>query len=290
MEQSEIQPNAAERQQSLEIEKRLLNQLPEIALSIIPDSPENDNFRNNPDDVKEHEPRWHQFGIITHTEKTVDHYHQTVPKYLKEWEIEGEVSKALNQDIDGKTKTELLGISMPLHDLGKFSSPRLKKENEFGVMRKHFDHEKRSGEIIRNNLILKKLFADSGLSEKQISYIAECAETHYELSKMRDAAKETDLDFSLEFTESKEGQKACQKIIEKFPDLKIEIGIYYLADSLAKTDIKIKAGSDEDIRNQSDKIKQEINDLNLNPNIAGAVSQGPVNINAAKTYLMQAIR
>ncbi len=289
MKDSESNFYQAEQPKEREIENRLLRQLPQIAHTLILDSPRNKNFQSNPDDPKEHEPKWHQFGIITHTAKLSEHYHQTVPKYLQEWGLNEMVVEKLSEEIDGKTKAELLGISMPLHDLGKFASPCREKSKSESV-RNHLGHEEKSAEIINKNSNVRKILIESGLTESQIDYIARCAQTHYELGKMRALADSLGFGFNMAFVKSSECRTACQKIAEKFPELKIEIGIYFLADSLAKTDLVISADSDDEIKAQSDRIKQKIKDLGLNPNLISAVLQSPVNINAAKTYLKQAIR
>lgn len=52
----------------------LLESLPEIAKSIINDCPENERFKKRPDDPLEHERKYHQHGIITHTRELVEFF------------------------------------------------------------------------------------------------------------------------------------------------------------------------------------------------------------------------
>ncbi len=116
----------------------------------IKDIPENQSFIKNPDDPNEHKPEWHQFGIITHSHLFAYHYERTLPRYLKMWGLENVINTYLNNRIDGISKNELLHISIPFHDLGKFAGRFFKIKNRQSSA--YFDyHEKLSEELVRNN-------------------------------------------------------------------------------------------------------------------------------------------
>lgn len=276
--ESKAGPEPAEK-----IEQELLSQLPEIAKGIISDHPKNRNFKQNPDDSAEHEPKYHQFGIITHSQKIGEAYREEMPKLLRQWGVAEKIDAKLAEPIDGRTKAELLQISLPFHDLGKFTSPRRgqgKKE-----MRFHKDHEARSEKIIRNNDQVKDLLQQHGLTQTQIEYIARCAGLHYELGKMRQEAINSETGFSIAFAKSKKCKQACQKIAKECPEFEAEIGLYFLCDNLAKTDIQIDAKTNEEIEQQVPQAEQAIKEQGLNPRLIGTVKQMPINQALARTYL-----
>ena len=71
----------------------LLDRLPELAVLVMEDRPENANFRRNPDDPREHFTNWHQFGIVTHTHRVVDVYENEVWDCLGSWGIAAAVER-----------------------------------------------------------------------------------------------------------------------------------------------------------------------------------------------------
>ena len=62
--------------------------LEENASKYIKDIPENQSFIAHPNDPAEHKPKWHQFGIITHTRRFAYHYDNTMQQYLSEWGLD----------------------------------------------------------------------------------------------------------------------------------------------------------------------------------------------------------
>lgn len=91
--------------------------LPIIAKKIIPDTEENIVFRANPDDPQEHQPLWHEFGITTHTKKVVEHFFKRNNRLKPMTE---QIDEIFKETIDGKTKEELMAISIIYHDIGKY--------------------------------------------------------------------------------------------------------------------------------------------------------------------------
>lgn len=96
-------------------------------------------------------------------------------------------------------------------------------------------HEGKSKALIQENGDVQNLLQkECGLSNSQISYIADCVGFHYELGKIRNKAKETYLGYFIAFAKSEQCKEACDEIASKFPEYKEEIGILFLCDSLAK--------------------------------------------------------
>lgn len=266
-----------------EIVQKLLNDLPEIAKTIIENRPENDNFKVNPDDPNEHDLNWHQFGIITHTKKSYEFYQTLVQEYLKQWGISNCINEKLSEQIDGKTKAELLQISIVLHDLGKFA----RGFKEEGRLKPDYKgHEAKSEKLIMEDEQIRNCLQKTyALTDSQIIYIARCTALHYELGKMRDEAKKSDVGYSIAFTESEKCREVCGEIASEFSEFKEEIGILFLCDFLAKTDIIIYAKTDQEIEEQTLEIEQTIQERGLHPKLIAAIKQRPVNIANAKRYL-----
>jgi len=264
--------------------ERLITFLPTIANTIIEDRTENGQFIINPDDPNEHVPIWHQFGIITHT-KFVLKIHQTeASEYIDKWGIRLKINSKLQEEVDGKPKSELILIGIILHDIGKFA--RNFKENDGKMVFNFIGHEAMSEKLIKENKFIYNLLNQTlEYTEAQINYIARCAGLHFELGKAREAAKKTKLKYTIAFSESKECLESCIEIATQFPEYKLEIGILFLCDSLGKIDVRIIAESDEDIENLTPQIKQVLAQRNLNPSLLSAIKQLPVNIAIAKRYL-----
>jgi len=271
------------------IYQKLLERLPEVAKTVIDDRSENDNFKQNPDDPKEHDVSWHQFGIVTHTEKFSQFFQTEAQEYFQKWNVDEKINQKLSESIDGKTKAELLHISIPLHDLGKFARGFMEKDGK--IKPDYKGHEAKSEKLIRENEQIHDLLQETyGLTEAQIDYIACCAGLHYELGKTRDEAKKTDMGYTIAFAKSEQCQKACNEIAQKFPEFKEEIGILFLCDNLAKTDVRIDAETDEEIEKQTQRIENIIQERNLNSKLVAAIKQRPVNIAIAKRYLENIIK
>lgn len=266
------------------IDQKLLNKLQELSKTVIEIRPENNNFIQNPDDPYEHAVSRHQFGIITHTEKFIQSLQTEAIYYFKKWNIYEKIYEKLSEQIDGKTKAELLQISIVFHDLGKFA--RGFREKDGKVEPDYKGHEAKSEKLIRdNNEIYSLLHKTYSLTDAQISYIARCAGLHYELTKMRGQSKKTDLGYTIAFANSEQCKKISSEIAREFPEFREEIGVLFLGDSLAKTDVKIDAETDEEIEKQTQQIENIIQKYNLNPELIAAIKQRPVSIMIAKTYL-----
>jgi len=286
----ERQENSRKKPEINQIIDNLWDALPALASDLIARNqdlsiPKNKRFQENPDDPSEHEPNWHQWGIITHTKYFERFYREEVSRKIKEWDINDAVSEHMNEEIDGVSKEGLLNIAVPLHDLGKFTERTL--EEDSGEIKQSFKkHEAASGRIIRGELA-DKMRDEYNLTSAQIEYIARCAELHYELGKVRDKGKKSEFGYTMRFAESDEFREHAKDIMDEYKDFAPEVGLLFLADSLAKTDIRLPVQTDDDIENQDEAIKKTLMERELNPKLIRGVKQLPVNVHVAKHYLQQ---
>ncbi len=186
--------------------------------------PANQRFLRQPDGREQHQARWHQWGIITHTRVFLHDFETEVPRYLRAWDLWDEVNALLQTTIDGTTRWELLRISILLHDIGKFAT-RTQGMHSF-----HFaHHEDMSGEIIRSELNLARF----DLTPCQIEYIATTAQDHFVLALVRKRAREQG-GYHNAYVRSPSFWEVCQSIRRMHPQDFVEIGLLFLGDSLAK--------------------------------------------------------
>jgi hypothetical protein len=247
----------------------------------------NRRFRDNPDSPAEHKPQWHQWGIITHTKKFEEFSRTQVPGYLKEWGVAEAAEQVMLEQIDGRTKGELLRLTAAFHDLGKFTTRTIRNDVVAGLER-DFDfkgHEAASGRIVRQPEFSEKLRDDYGLTENQIEYVAACAERHYALARIRDAAVHKLGGFTIAFTSSPEFQASADQLMDKHPDFQLELGLMYLADSLAKNEIRSSARTDAEIAASDVEVRRVVAERGLNPVLIDGVKQLPVSIALVERYL-----
>lgn len=261
-----------------EIVKAILDEYPSVARQIIQQYqdmslPVNQSFARHPDDPAEHETRWHQFGIITHSERFQQILAHEVPAYLQKWSLWREVQKVLLAQIDGKSKWDLLQVTAVLHDVGKFAARQPGKGFR--------DHEVFSGQLIRTTL--KPLLKTYSLTEAQIEYIARTAELHYELGKIRRKAKKTG--YTIAFTQSQAFKDGVQTIQQQYPDFALEIGLLFLPDSISKTEIAATGETDAEVAGQQKALEKKMTEAKVNPIFINAAMQLPINIKVAEEYL-----
>jgi len=268
----------------------LWEKFPEIAKRLIRESqdmtdPKNQSFFENPDAASEHETNWHEWGIITHTKNFEKKYREELPGLFAKWGIFEKIRKALNNEIDGVKKNDLLNIAAVLHDLGKFTQRKLTRKEDGAISVSFKTHEVASGRIIRSPKFLEMLKTNYGLSEPQIEYIARCAELHYELGIFRDKMKGISRDYTIAFAKSGEFKKEVKDMLSHYGSFSPEIGILFLADSLAKTSINISVEDDEGIEAADAMIKRELEKRGLPQKLLKAVKNAPVNCRVGEEYL-----
>lgn len=244
----------------------------------------NKRFFQNPNNYLEHEPRWHQWGIITHTKMFKKFNFIEAPQYFKKWGFAQKIDQEMSQLIDGISKKRLFPLVILFHDLGKFAARKLKYEkNGFRFFSFH-KHAIASGEIIRSPKI-SNFLEKYGLTNLQIEYIAQCAELHYKLGDIREEGKKNKLKYNFNFIASDDFQKLAKKMMFCYSEFQLEMGILFLGDSLSKTDIRIQANSDQEVDSQSEAIQRKIIQRGLNPALIQSAKQLPVNCALVEAYL-----
>lgn len=77
--------------------------------------------------------------------------------------------------------------------------------------------------------------------------------------------------------------------MEEHPGFEMEMGVLYLCDSLAKTDIILDTNTDEEIADKSEVVVQKVAEKGLHPRLASAIKQLPVNMAFVRVYLELAV-
>lgn len=273
-----------------EIEQRLHDALPGIATDLISRSqdmsdPANQSFATSPDNPAEHAPKWHQYGILTHSYEFGSALQTAIPALMERWGLAEPIATALSVEIDGLSKGRLLQLTALVHDVGKFTARRVTHDDKTGTTSASFeDHEEHSGRIIRDEL--RPTLREWGLTESQIEYVATCAELHFELGKVRRASKAAG-GYTVAFTESPTFTTAAQEIIDTHFGYALEIGLQFIADSLSKTEVAATAETDEGIAAERPALEAKLATRGLNPSLINQVLQQPVNMKVAQGFLRQ---
>lgn len=271
-----------------EIISFLENKLPAIGQKIIKEHLDlsvldNQQFFENPDDFSQHEYHWHQWGIISHTKEFIREYKARVPKLLQEWGIDKQVETYLSDEIDGRSKDELLQIGILLHDLGKFGKRRIKGYDVNGKPDFSFaGHAQLSAEIIETEEFSRMLRIEYGLTESQIKYIRECARIHFDVAGVRDKYKKIPGSYTVENMTCPEMNEEYNRIIAKCHPFEIEAGLLFMGDTLSKVDSEPAENVDE-LKREVENYKQKYS--RLDPNLSKAVLQKHINLCVARRFL-----
>ncbi len=276
----------------------LLSKLDDIARALMKVHVDHDDSRNaaflaDPDAPLEHAPQWHQWGIVTHTRKFGEFHATKVPVILAKWGLQTQIDAAMSETIDGETKAELMRAAIALHDLGKFTHRSFDVAEDGSLHASFADHEARSGEHIREAEFQTGLKQDYGLTNAQIEYIAKCAELHFVLAILRDKAKLEGI-YNMAFARSEAFPGLAREIMGRHPGFELEMGLLFVGDSLAKTEMSIEAERDEDIDPQHDAaaamieaaLKPLPDNRKFDRLLIRAVLQSPINMEVARNYLV----
>ena len=286
--QSAIQPaEKIERENKIYVERinNCEKDLLQIANHLIPLTAENNEFGNNPDDPQEHSPQRHEFGIITHSKKSIVHFSRR-NQYIKDKNIKEKIDSKLQETIDGKTKLELLATAFEFHDIGKFLRNMPTSEAQKIGVDPFPGHEKIWEDLAVHDETVQKIINENyHLTPDQLKYVARCIGLHYEFAKVRDAAKKTPWGYNLKFVQSPECEKIFETIKNSNPDYAIEVWLLFLCDSLAKTDITIYGKDDEELTSKFAWVAEKLYEKKLPPELINTVIQKPVSTTLAKKYL-----
>ena len=262
-----------------EIVKDLEEKLPIIGRNIARESTRlTDGFQRRfiqrIDSPWEHYPRWHQWGIVSHSLKAAEYwaneqFTEDVPKQSQE-----ALYTTLNQEIEGIAKQDLIHISLVLHDLGKFNKGWDEEKFDFN------GHEEDSQRIILEGPVTG-LLSGYSLTSKQINYVANCAGKHFELGYLRREAKLSPLEYTQEWINSSDFNTAVEKKLPDFRGYEPEVGLMYLADSWAKVDPSFL----HEAEGSRDRAKQLIYKSWKPEVLVDAVMQQPVSMAVGRKYL-----
>ncbi|MBN1993260.1 MAG: HD domain-containing protein [Anaerolineae bacterium] len=244
----------------------ILEQLPSLASHLI------DGNWHDIDDPLEHDPDWHQWGVLEHTRRVLIAMKTEVPIFCLAWGVPF-IQELKNEFVQHKSKWELLLVACVVHDLGKWAG---RKVNHSGS-RSFKGHEAISEQLLRHDpLVLRSLLA-AQLSPDQIDYIASITGLHYELGKLRQIGYQQG-NFDLAFVKSDQFRLECTVLARRHQDYTREIGLIFLADSLAK--VEFRPGLETFAEIEARFLEQ-----GLPPKLMRAVHQVPVNIAMCRQYV-----
>jgi len=249
-----------------------------------PSDPYRQEFADNPDSQSMHSD-WHQGGIVGHTVMAGEAFDAMVPKLLADRVEAGPANrlKLHEENVDGISKWDLMGIAVVTHDFGKFTKRQHLKTGK-GPVFGFGEHEAESGAIVR---AWHDRFTQLGLTDRQVEYVARCAELHFELGKLRVAAQQSGSGYTIAATTTPTFKGAAQSIGESHADFRREIGVIFLADNLAKTDVLTGLGARTDIDNEARyaSMEKDIVTRGLSRALIPAVRQVAVNMAVGTEYL-----
>jgi hypothetical protein len=265
----------------------LEDSLPSLARDLIPKLPENARFLQEPDHVEEHFPDWHQYGIITHTKRVRECFLGEFPALLESWQLSSEVQELFLQTPNGNwTKGELFEISIPLHDLGKFTRRHATIKGK--LVQDYTSHEALSRIIVLSNPIIRETLRTHGLRDAEVAHVAELAGLHFELGKVRDIAKQNN-GYTIEFAKGPKALETYREIIARYPTCAAEIGLWLIVDSMGKMSLRLEAENDLEREAAREQKQREIQETHLQPALINAVIQYPVNMHVGREYLREAL-
>jgi hypothetical protein len=243
------------------LEKQLPDLIREIAKTYnIPE------YYANPDFLQPRLKPWHQFGLLTHTQKVREAYLTELPQILRDWNIYDPIYSQLSKKIGDSKKQLLLDTSIFFHDFGKILVSQSNVTDR--------DHETHSAYLLDH--FLKKRLTYLDLSKEQWAYLCRIVATHGVIGKeIRDVLKHKGK-LNLDSLSEEYACNLCKNISNEYPDVKFEIGIYFLCDSLGKTDIR----SDDETA-----IRSILSQKKLPPELKNAVLQLPLNLKLSENYL-----
>jgi hypothetical protein len=241
-----------------------------------------ERFMRDPDSYLEHKPKYHQWGIITHSKKFNEMHQAEARQLLQEWGLESRVDEYMEAQIDRIPKAELLKIAIVLHDIGKFDKTIVMTDGK-----PDFDYKghERLSQIIILGEEVRGTLESYGLTRQQIEYIAECAGKHFELGLLRYKVKQSGKEYAISYSQTQEFRQHVREILPGCNGLAVEVGLLYLSDSLSKTDIRIPAKDDEERLKNRHLAELQIKERGLHPELISAALERPVSIAIAGEYL-----
>lgn len=251
----------------------------------------NADFALHPDEPRHHKPQWHQWGILTHTDRFLHAFDTEVQAYMQLWNQTKQYDNWMAVHIDGKRKEDLLRLGILYHDLGKFTSRHLSKyQHSTDPAYPDFSfggHEAASETLIHSHAAAR--LHTLGYTDAHIQYIGRAAALHYEIAKVRDRIKYSGEGYSFRFIASDDFTREAKLLHLEYADYAMEVGLMYLGDSLAKTGFRLDPMPKDDT---SRLLHPALPDIRLSLERAGlpaqhidCVSHVPVSIEAVRVFL-----
>lgn len=251
-----------------EISDILAGQLPKIIKKIA----KNNNvveYSENPDFFDERLRKWHQYGLLTHTLKTREAFESLESKLG--CELYKAVDKKLQEEVADVKKRTLLDISIILHDLGKITCLYQRAENR--------EHELASAALLDTEFLKNKLIA-MGLEKEHIKYVRRCIEAHGAVGKkIRDKLKEK---LKLEYENCERIREMCRNLAKEYSDVGLEIGLFFVCDSLGKLNMGGNKKSEKE-------IIETLRKRGLPEDLMFGIMQQPANLELGQIYLKEVI-
>jgi hypothetical protein len=278
-----------------ELRRRLYDELPTLASDLIRGEryrnrhdPFRQAYAESPDDPLMHSPKWHQWGVLTHTRMVGRQFEETLPRKLEEWfgATESDTRLGLLEETVGDlSKWELLLTAVPTHDWGKFTVRGLARGGGSLPRFRFGGHEAESGVLVRERV---EWFRAHGVSADQLEYIARCSELHFELGKVRDSARNQG-GYNLSWVQGDRFPQVVDRLISRRGGFEREIGLFFLADNWGKTDLidSVEFMSDKEVEKVRFQVRSQIENRGLPRDLIECALQLPTNTAVGRRYLEQ---
>lgn len=194
----------------------------------------------DPDDLFNHAPRHHEFGVLGHTAAANRHWQEifATTGWLHEClgpDLLGFLIEYFAQEIDGRSKKDLVGIALFFHDIAKLVSPMRPSEKINSLeTRNHCGHEQLGADFLLKYGPVRAYLMYAGVTAHQYKYIIDCVRFHYALGIVRREHVDGGGKFDLNYVHSEDFKQACLVVASQRPELAVEIGAIFLADNMAK--------------------------------------------------------
>jgi len=231
-------------------------------------------YAENPDFTDQRIARWHQFGLLRHTLYIQEVFLEEGQRIIQKEGLSELVNRRFAEDVGGLSKEVLFRVAMFFHDFGKISSYRATAKNRM--------HEQASEKLFEIGPVYD-FISKFSLKESQIRLIKRYIVTHAAVGKeIRDELRHKCM-FDLD-TLKRKSEPYFKSVFERYKDVNIETGYFFLCDSLAKTSIRTKGYNGGVVPSNNEAI-DEIKSNNVQEDILPAVIQLPLNIYLSKRYL-----
>lgn len=196
-----------------------------------------------------------------------------VPTFCLAWDVPF-IQELKAELIQRKSKWDLLLITCVVHDLGKWASRIASSSGSYSFK----GHEAVSEQLLRYDPLIRQTLLDAWLLPEHIDYIASIAGLHYELGKLRQLGYQH-RHFDSTFLKSDLFQAECAIMVRRHKDYTREIGLIFLADSLAKVEYRPGIESLAE-------IETKILEQGSSRKLIQAVQQLPLNIAMCREYIL----